>query len=233
MDITKIEALPRTETGKSHAARLRRSGRIPAIAYGKGVETRSLAISPKALLSVLKSTHGQNSVIELQIEGQPKLTALIRDYSYHPVTRELTHADFVQVQLDQPVDVEVPFLTFGKAVGITAGGTLRMVYRKLPIRCLPEKIPVKIEYDITAVGLNEVVKVSQLGLPEGVKVRLPDDQTIAAVVAPEKEKAEDVAATGPAAAAAAAPAAGAAAPAAAGAAKTDEKAAPAKDAKKK
>jgi large subunit ribosomal protein L25 len=227
MEITKIDASPRHETGKTKAAQLRRQGQIPAVAYGKGLKTTTLAISPKSLLGTLKSSHGKNSVIELAITGGEKLTVLVHDYSYHPVNRELTHVDFIQIKLDQLVDVEVPLVTFGKAVGITTGGTLRIVYRMLPIRCLPEQIPVKIEHDITPVGLNESVKVSQLTLPAGVKVRLPDDQTVAAIVAPEKERAEDAAAATPAAGAAAAPAAGAAAakPAAgAAAAKKDEKA---------
>lgn len=214
MEITKIEAFSRNETGKSPAARLRRDGKIPAVAYGKSLASTLLAVSPKSLLSTLKSAHGKNSVIELDVQGQSRLTVLVRDYTYHPVSRELTHVDFIQIALDQEVDVEVPLITFGKAVGITAGGTLRIVYRTLPLRCLPEKIPVKIEHDITNVGLNEVVKAGALKLPEGVKVRLPAEQTVAAIISPEKERPED----------AAAPAAGAAAPAAAAAGKKDDKA---------
>lgn len=222
MEITKIEAFSRNETGKGPAARLRREGKIPAVAYGKSLATTMLSISPKNLLSALKSAHGQNSVIELDVQGQSKLTVLVREYTYHPVSRELTHADFIQVALDQEVDVVVPFVTFGKAAGITAGGTLRIVYRTLPIRCLPEKIPVKIEHDITTLGLNEAVKAGQIKLPEGVKVRLPAEQTVASIIAPEKDRNEEAAAAGAPAAAAkagdkkAAPAAAAkAAPAAA------------------
>lgn len=214
MEITKIQASPRNETGKGPAARLRRNGQIPAVAYGKALPSIMLAISPKALLSTLKSPHGKNSVIELGLEGGSGLTVLVQDYSYHPVTRELTHVDFVQIALDKEVDVEVPFHTFGKAAGITAGGTLRVVYRTLPIRCLPEKIPVKIDHDITNVNLNESVKASHVVLPEGVSIRLPPEQTVAAIIAPEKEKAEEGADA-------------AAAAAGAGAKKDDKKAAPA------
>ena len=204
MEITKIEAFSRNETGKGPTARLRREGKIPAVAYGKSLASTLLSISPKNLLSALKSAHGQNSVIELDVQGQSKLTVLVREYTYHPVSRELTHADFIQIALDKEVDVVVPLVTFGKAVGITSGGTLRIVYRTLPIRCLPEKIPVKIEHDITNLGLNETVKAGQIKLPEGVSVRLPAEQTIATIIAPEKERPEDAAATGAAPAAAAA-----------------------------
>ncbi len=231
MEITKIEAFSRNETGKGPAARLRREGKIPAVAYGKSLATTMLSVSPKNLLSALKSAHGKNSVIELDVQGQSKLTVLVREYTYHPVSRELTHADFIQIALDKEVDVEVPFSTFGKAAGITAGGTLRIVYRTLPIRCLPEKIPVKIEHDITNLGLNEAVKAGQVKLPDGVKVRLPAEQTVASIISPEKDRSEDAAAAPGAAAAgakAAAPAAGAKAAAPAAGAKAAAPAAPAK-----
>jgi large subunit ribosomal protein L25 len=221
MEILKIEASSRTALGKGPTKRLRLTGVIPAVAYGRGSPARSLSISPKALLGALTSEHGRNSVIELTIDNKEKLTVLVREYSYHPVTREATHVDFVTVKLDEAVDVEVPFTTFGKCAGVVAGGTLRVVYRTLPIRALPEKIPVKIDHDVTNLGLNESVKASHVKLPEGVKIRLPDDQTVASVVAPEKDRSEEAAAPGaPAAAAgakkddkAAKPAAAAAAPA--------------------
>src|SRR6185369_15803844 len=147
---------------------------------------------PKGLSEILKSAHGQNTVVELGIDGQKKITALLRDYALHPVTRELLHADFVEIKLDKPVDVEVPFLCKGKAAGVVLGGILRQVYRKLPIRALPEQIPALNEHDVTALNLGDHVKTSDLSLPPGVTVRLPADQTVAGVVAPEKEKPEDI-----------------------------------------
>lgn len=219
MDIVKIDADNRPEIGKGPNRRLRNAGKIPAIAYGPGLPTVHLAVSPKAIFSALKGAHGRNTVVELNVDGGRKITALVRDYSYHPVSRELTHVDFVEVKLDKEVDVDVPFTTHGKATGITAGGTLRVVYRTLPVRCVPEKIPARVEHDITNLGLNEVVKTSQVALPEGVRIRLPDDQTIATIISPEKDRGEEGAEAAPGAA----PAAAAAAP------KKDDK----KDAKKK
>jgi large subunit ribosomal protein L25 len=237
MDIIKLEANVRTLGGKSSARRLRLEGKVPAIAYGKELAAVSLAVSPKGLVEILKSQHGQNTVVELGFDGSKKITALLREYTVHPVSRALLHADFVEIKLDKPVDVEVPFLCKGKAAGVVLGGILRQVYRKLPIRCLPEQIPVLIEYDVTALNLGDHVKASELALPPGVSVRLPADQTVAGIVAPEKEKPEDVEAATPGAVAGATPAAGAAAPAAGAAAagKDDKKpaaAAAGKDKKK-
>ncbi|MFO0762591.1 MAG: 50S ribosomal protein L25/general stress protein Ctc [Byssovorax sp.] len=216
MQIIKLNATPRPESGKGPSHRLRREGKIPAIAYGRGIAATPLAVSPKGLLEVLTSEHGNNAVVELDVQGGDKMTVMVRDYSYHPLTRELEHADFVRVMLDQPVDVEVPFRTTGKAKGIVQGGVLQQVFRKLPVRCLPEKIPVFVEIDVTDLGMGESFKASQVKLPEGVKLRLPDDQTVVVVAAPEKGGEEEAAKPGAAGApaAGAAPAAAAAAPAA-------------------
>jgi len=243
MDIIKLDANLRSQSGKTSARRLRRDGRIPAIAYGKELPSVPLAVTPRGLTDILKSAHGQNSVVELSVE-QKKLTVLLREYTVHPVTRELLHADFVEIKLDKPVDVEVPFICKGKAAGVVLGGILRQVYRRLPIRCLPEQIPVVIEHDVTALNLGDHVKTADLTLPQGVAVRLPAEQTVAGVVAPEKEKPEDVEGTAAAPGTApggsqapgatpAATAAGATAAPAAAAGKDDKKAAPAGKDKKK
>ena len=150
METIKVVASRRTENGKGAASRLRGKGQIPAVAYGKQLPAQSLAVAPEALKAVFSSAYGNNNVIELDVEGKDKLTVLLRDYQYHPVSRQLLHADFVQVFMDQPVDVEVPLELTGKPLGVVQGGILRQVFRKLPIRALPGSIPVKIVHDVTA-----------------------------------------------------------------------------------
>lgn len=229
-----VTATPRTEHGKGAARRLRNAGQIPAVAYGKDLAAMPLAIAPKEIVTVLKSERGQNTVLQMKA-GSKDLLVMIKDYSIHPVTRSLEHVDFVEVKLDKPVDVEIPLIVTGKAVGVTNGGIVRLVYRTLPVRCLPDRIPLKVETDVTALDLGDHIAPKDLKLPEGVEVRLPENQTLVAVVAPEKDRSAEEAAAAPGAApgAAAAPAAaGKAAPAAAGA-KDAKAAAPAKDAKKK
>ena len=230
MEITKLNATPRPEGGKGPSRRLRKTAQIPAVAYGKDLAARKIAVAPKALLQVLTSPHGQNSVIELDLEGKEKLTVMVRDYAYHPISRELVHADFMAVKLDQPVDVEVPFFAIGKPKGLVKGGILQVVFRRIPVRALPEQIPVKIEVDVTDLDMGESFKASQIALPEGVKVRLPEDQTVVVIAAPEKGGEEEAATKG---APGAAPAAGAAPAKAAAPAKDAKAAAPAKAAEKK
>jgi len=228
MEIIKLSATPRPDCGKSPSSRLRRTGQIPAICYGKGLAAFSVAVAPKELLQVLKSPHGKNSVIELNVKDAQNYTVMVRDYGYHPISRELLHADFLQVKLDQPVDVEVPVHCIGKSKGSVAGGILQQIFRNLPIRCLPEKIPVFVEIDISELDLGDTVKAGQVKLPEGVKVRLPEEQTVVVIAIPEKGEEAAAAPGAPAAAAAAAPAAGAKAAAPAAGAKAAAPAAGAK-----
>lgn len=212
MDLRKVAATPRDARGKGPMRRLRKEGKIPAVAYGAGKAAQALAVSPKDLVDVLSSEHGRNSVIGLDVEGQSELTVLLSDFQVHPVTRALLHADFLTVDLNQPVDVDVPLDLTGRAQGVVMGGTLRQVFRKLPVRCLPARIPVKISHDVTHLDLDQHISVSDLTLPEGVSVRLAPEQTVASVVT-EKHRGTAEEEEQAAAAAGAAPAAAAEAPA--------------------
>lgn len=216
MEIIKLSATPRPDSGKSPSNRLRRTGQIPAVCYGKGLAAFTVAVAPKELLQVLKSPHGKNSVIELSVNDSQSYTVMVRDFDYHPISRDLLHADFLQVKLDQPVDVEVPVRCTGKAKGTVTGGILQQIFRNLPIRCLPEKIPVIVDIDVTELDLGDTIKAGQIQLPEGVKVRLPEEQTVIVIAVPEKAEEAAAGAPGAPAAAGAAPAAAAkgAAPAA-------------------
>ena len=105
--------------------------------YGRAGGAQSLAVSPKAMHDVLASEYGRNNVIELALEGDTEQTVLLSDFQYHPITREILHADFLRIDVTQPVDVEVPFELTGKPKGVVLGGVLRQIFRKLPVRCLP------------------------------------------------------------------------------------------------
>lgn len=220
MELTKVAVTRRSETGKGVAARLRAQGKIPATAYWKGEQAVGLAVAPKALVDVIGSAHGRNTVLELNVEDGESFPALLCDFQYHPVSRQLLHADFLRIALDATVDVDVPFETTGKAAGTIKGGTMHVVFRKLPVRCLPQDIPVKISVDVTPLELDGHIQVKDLELPAGVSIRLAPTQTLVAVVT-ESTGADETATTA-AEGAAATPAAGAAAAAAPAAAGADK-----------
>ena len=119
MSMTQLEVSPRTPAGKGEVRRVRKTGKVPAVAYGKGQPAAAITVEPKDVIAILKSERGQNTVIGMKVAGKDH-TVMIKDYSYHPVTRLLEHVDFAFVQLDKEVDVEVPVV--GATVpGATAG----------------------------------------------------------------------------------------------------------------
>lgn len=229
MELMKVSATRRASAGKNVARRLRRAEQIPAVVYGRKTPAQPLSVSPKRLLDVLAASHGRNTVLEINLEEGENFPALLCDYQYHPVTRTLLHADFLKISLTEPVDVEVPFETFGKCKGVVEGGVLHVVFRRLPVRCLPDTIPVKLTHDVTELDLDGHVAAKDLPMPDGVSLCLPPNQTVIAVVSEKAQAEEEAAAAAAGAAAAAVPGAPAAAPGAAAA--PAAVAAPAADAK--
>jgi large subunit ribosomal protein L25 len=204
MQAIKVQAEERTNNGKGISRQLRAAGKIPAVFYGKGKTTTSLSVSPKELKAAVTGEFGVNTVIELEFGGRSYQTLLI-DYQYHPVTRELLHADFYNFDEDRTVDVEVPLEMTGKPKGIILGGRLRQVFLRLPIRCRAKDIPAKLVHDVTELGVEDMFRVKDLALPAGVEVRYGANQTLGGVYGNRRKQGEEEEE------AAAAPAAGAAA----------------------
>lgn len=226
LDQTVLTAKTRTENGKGFARRLRVAGLIPAVIYGKGAQPLAFSVDPLALKKAIATPHKFNTVITVKVEGQPDRLALLKDYQQHPVTRQLLHADFHEVRLDQEVAVQVPVVLVGKAIGVTDGGILSQITRLIDVKALPRAIPEKLEVDVTNMKIAQSMHATDMVLPEGVKLNTRSSLTIATVSVAAEEAPSAVAA----AAAEAAPAAGAKAAPAAGA-KDAKAAAPAAAAK--
>lgn len=191
-----LEATVRPARGSGPNRRLRQSGQMPAVAYGADLPATSIAVSPKALSKLLSGEHGLNTVVDIQLAGHSNFPALVVDYQIHPVSRAMLHADFKKIDLDKTVDVEVRLELVGRAQGVQAGGELHQVFRKVPVRCRPAAIPVKLVHDITELGLDQAAHVKDLKLPEGVEVLLPADRTVAGVVTAKKRRDEEEEAKG-------------------------------------
>lgn len=184
MESTTLKASPRELSGKGPARRLRAEGKIPSVAYGGKSDTLNLAIDHDALKDILLSPRGRNTVITLDVEGGAQHQVMVKDYTVHPVSRRLLHADFMTLDESKPVVVEVPFVTTGKSKGVGAGGTLLVNVRSLRLKCLPKAIPAHIEHDVTELEINDVVKVRDLSLPEGTESIEPAERKILIVAPP-------------------------------------------------
>jgi large subunit ribosomal protein L25 len=204
MDAT-LQAEKRSTRGKNEARRLRAAGKIPAVVYGaekgKAVE---IAVDPKALMRILHSESGVNTLIGLELDGG-NTRVLVKEYQLDPITHRLLHTDFYQVAMDKALTVTVPIVLKGEARGVKQqGGIVDFVNREIEIEVLPGEIPENITVDISELMLNQGVRVRDLQT-EGAKWKAisDEDMMIVHVVA---LKAEEEAPAADAAAAAATPA---------------------------
>ncbi len=191
METITLKATSRQGRGKGPARRLRAAGQLPTVAYGRGLETLTLTVESEALRAILLSDQGRNTIIDLDIEGADRCPVMIRDYSFHPVSRQLLHADFIRIDEHTHIEVEIPFRTIGKAKGELEGGTVLATLRTLRVRCLPSAIPELVEHDVTELEINDVVKVKDLALPAGAEPLLPPDRKIVVVQPPRVETEEE------------------------------------------
>jgi large subunit ribosomal protein L25 len=188
METVTLQALPRTDTGKGPSRRLRRDGRIPSVTYCRGTETVAVSVPRDALRAILRSERGRNTLIDLAVENGKTYPVMVKDFTVHPITRQLVHADFVQVDVNLPVTVEIPFRTVGRAIGEAAGGSLLQTVRNLKVRCLPAAVPAEVSHDVSAMEIDSVVRIRDLAIPEGVEVLHREDQKVLLVKPPRIEE---------------------------------------------
>ena len=201
-----LEATRRDTIGKNEARRTRRAGLVPAVLYGAASDGASkdatpIAVSPRALLRILHSESGANTLISLQLSGAGDTRVLVKEYQLDPVTHEVLHADFYRVAMDRLLRVTIPVVVKGEPKGVKQqGGVLEFIRREIEIECLPADIPENVEVNVDELMLHQGVRVRELAVNPKWKPVSDPDMMLVHVIMP---KAEEVAA--PADAAAAAP----------------------------
>ena len=184
MAVNALVAEARDATGKGVSRRLRAAGRIPAVLYGKGAESKAISIDPSALQRLLQgSGAGMNTLIELSVDGTTR-TVLVKELQRDPVRGRPLHTDFYLVDLDQTVEVSVPIHLVGRPEGVELGGILDHPLREIELECLPRAIPESVDVDVSALQVGDSIHVRDLELPEGASVRTDGDLAVASVVAP-------------------------------------------------
>jgi large subunit ribosomal protein L25 len=198
--------------GKNEANRLRASGRIPSVVYGtaskgKAPEGVAVAVDPKALLRILHSDSGANTLITLKLDGGQS-RVMVKEYQLDPMTHQLLHADFYQLAMDKAITVTVPVLVKGEPKGVkTQGGLLDFVTRDIQVQCLPTDIPEHIDLDVTELLLHQSIRVRDLAVDPKWKPVTDGETMLVHIVLPKAEESATAAAAEaePAAAAAAEP----------------------------
>jgi large subunit ribosomal protein L25 len=190
-----LTARVRDGAGKGTARRLRAQGLVPAVVYGRHLETPvHIAVDPIEVKKAIATPHRLNTLLSLKLDGQPERLVLLKDYQQDPLSREVLHADFIDVRENEQIKVNVPLVLSGRPVGVTEGGILSQSRRDLEVYALPAAIPEKIEADVSHLKIAQSLHINEVKLPEGVRVKSHVNFTIAVVSVPEKEEVAPVAA---------------------------------------
>jgi large subunit ribosomal protein L25 len=234
-DVQNLSAELRSRAGKGAARQTRRDGRVPGVIYGNKQPATLISVAPRELMKQLRKKAFHATLFDIELAGQ-KERVLPRDVQLDPVSDTPIHVDFMRVDENTRVHVDVPvvFLNELKSPGLKRGGVLNVVRHEVELICTADHIPQRIEIDLDGLDIGDSVHISTIKLPAGVRPAIDRDFTIASIAVPTIQKAEaetaaapaegEAAAAAGAAVAGAAPAAGAAAPAAAAGAKAAPKA---------
>lgn len=198
-----LEVSRREEAGKGPSRRLRQQGKVPAVVYGGHRDTVPIMVDRKAVTDLIqKSEHGVRSIFLLKMSGsEPQRHAMIKEIQIDPISRKMTHIDFIRIVMDEVVRTTVPVHVIGSPIGVKEGGLLDFQVRDLHVECLPNAIPDKVEVDISNLGIHQYFRISDLKAPEGVKILDDPDRVVVGVthlraeevpVAPEAAPAEAV-----------------------------------------
>ena len=190
----RLKAEKREGTGKGVARKLRTAGRIPAVLYGHGEETRTLSIDAHELELLMQRVHLENTIVQLQIAGERAgVKALAREVQRHPHRPVILHVDFYQIHAGEKVTVEVPIRLVGQAPGVRAGGLMQHALTDLEVRCLPDDIPEFIEVDVSGMEVGDSRHIGDVKLADGVEATQDSERTICSVIPPQAGVAEPAA----------------------------------------
>lgn len=161
----------RNELGKGPARRSRMNEELPAVVYKKGQDSMPIIINPRQMTKMLLGPLRRNVVINLEIEGdkQKNRLVMVKERQIHPVRRQLTHVDFVEIEANKPVVVAVPLKLTGKSEAVVLGGKLDHVLNKMKISCLAANIPEYIDVDISNLAFGST-HTKDIPLPEGLEL---------------------------------------------------------------
>lgn len=160
--------------GSRSSTRLRTDGLVPAVVYGLGRDAIAVSVPWPDLRRALTTEAGLNALITLDVDGQKDL-AIIKDLQRHPVRRNVLHIDFLRVDPDAPVAIEVPLILVGEAKLVEARkGIVDQPLKSLTVKAKPADIPSQIEIDITNLDIGVAITVETLTLPAGVTTDIDD-----------------------------------------------------------
>lgn len=180
----KLQARKREDFRGSANNSLRKSGYVPGVIYGEGVNM-PIAATQLSLRPLIYTS--ESHTVNLSVDGDNKsFMCIMKDIQFHPVTDKPIHFDLQMINANKPVEMEVPVMLQGQSNGVKEGGVIQHLMHKLTIECLPKDIPAHIDIDITELGIGDSIKVGDIKL-ENIKFLGDESVAVVSVVPPTVE----------------------------------------------
>lgn len=195
MSDTLLVAEAGRETGSAPSRRLRATDKIPAVLYGLGMEPISITVDRRELRAALSGPAGLNTILDLSVDGEVR-PAIVKEIQRHPVRRTVNHVDFIAIDLSKEITVSVPVRLEGTAVEVNQNNAMvDPAVDSIEVVTTPRSIPDEIVIDVSSMGLDSVIRIADLDLPDSVRATGDPEQAVVTVITLRVEQ-EPVAAEG-------------------------------------
>ena len=184
MQQARLDAQVRDDVGKGVARSLRRAGKVPAVLYGRKRGAVSLQIDDRTFQTLLRN-YGSNVLINLVLGNDDAQTVVIKDLQRHPVKRNVLHADFQRISLDEKITTQVSIETVGTPVGVRDGGVLTVTRRQVSVNCLPLDTPEFLRINVEDLSIGDSFRVSDIEIDDMIEILENETTQIAAVIEPK------------------------------------------------
>jgi large subunit ribosomal protein L25 len=165
-------------TGSPASRRLRATGKVPAVLYGRGAEPASISVEWRDLRSALTTDKGLNALLTLKIDGS-STKAIVKEMQRHPVRRDVLHVDFLAVDVDKPITTDVPLVLEGEPEKVIRDdGVVEQILNVLMVTAKPDAIPGHIAVDVSDLEIGQHITVGGLQLPADVTIETDPEETI-------------------------------------------------------
>ena len=192
-----LNSFPRTAVRRGGVKKLRASGRVPAVVYGRQAAPQNLELNGVEIKNLINHSVSENVLVDLSVENdaRAKRLAMIQDVQHHPLHGTILHVDLHEVAVDEQITIMVPVTAIGESTGVkNGGGLLEHVLHKLKVSALPKDLPEQITVDVTALEIGKSIHLGEIVAPAGVEIFGDKKAVVFAVVAPVTEAEETAAA---------------------------------------
>ena len=174
---------------RSDLKKLRNTGKVPAVVYGYGTKNTSVKVDEVEFIKVIREV-GRNGVIDLGV-GSKTIKVMVSDYQFDPLKNQITHIDFLAINMSEERTVEVPVHLVGEAAGAKEGGVVEQPLFDLEVTATPENIPEAIEVDITELQINDSYSVADIKVSGDFTIENDPEESVVTVVPPTDEPSEE------------------------------------------